>query len=270
MSDFQEQYARTRPDFQHIAEVLVLPEQKSWQIPPEGFINHTSSVGPILMDGVYDFTLIAFIQQVFAEGANPRCLPVFCGKLLEYLSDQKYEQPERLIASVDHLSPFLTKVAKVGDEHERERLYVALAFLMTINRVPLLHSGNEYRIEYSEPGALFAGGLDQTFHENVKELIRIRRDHAAFRRGSLTPLDSDVTIAYAREAEGEAYIVVLNNAAVSQSTTIELGAKGIVCSRVKSLFVEHDPNIQLVDPGTRETSLAVTVGAWEPKIIQCI
>ena len=142
---------------------------------------------------------------------------------------------------------------------------MASAFVMTINRVPLISSGIEYGITYKEPGELFAKGSDQTYHENFKKLIQIRRNNAAFRRGSLTDLGTTSNIiSYARQYEDETFIVVLNNAATSQPITLNLGSKGISCSSVQNLLLENDQNIQL-----KGATLSVTLNAWEAKIIQC-
>jgi glycosidase len=271
MSDFHGRYDQTRPDFWHLAEVFVWPpDKKSWQIPAEELVNQTSSVGPIRMDSVYDFALQAFIQETFAKGADPNCLPIFCESLLGHLvSTQRFEHPERLMAQVDgyESASFLKVPEQSGG---KENLYLAVAFLLTSNRVPLIYSGNEFGIDYAEPGALFASGLDETYHENFKKLIQIARDTKAFRRGSLTELDTTSNIiSYARQHEGETFIVVLNNAPASQSLRIDLKARAISCSRVKNLLLENDPNIQLDNNESGTVSLSVHLKPWESKIIHC-
>ena len=264
MSDFNSRYGETKPDFFHIADVFIWPgTEKSWQVLSEEFVNETSSVGPIRMDGIYDWALISFLQDVFAKGTDANCIPGFCAHLLEHLvSPWGPEQPERLIAPVDGFSSFRDAVE---NGNEKEKLYLASAFLMTINRVPLINNGNEYAIDITQPGKLFANGLDQDYHENFKKLIQIRRGNAAFRRGDLTQLEPTTNIiSYARQYEGETYIVILNNASASQSITIPLGSRGISCNSVQNLLLEDDQNIQLTND-----SLSVTLNAWEPKIIQC-
>ena len=263
MSDFRQQYVEKDPHFWHIADVFIWPpDQKSWQVPAGEFVN---PVGPIRMNGVYDHATIAHIQQVFATGADPNCTPGFCANMLQQLANA--EHSEALITSVDGFNSFLRAVKNGNAE---EKLYLASTFLLTINRVPVIYSGNEYGIDYDEPGELFSNGI-QDYHENYKKLLQIRQDHAAFRRGSLIPLDTTANIiSYARQYEGQTFIVVLNNSAEkSPDFKINLGSKSISCSSVQNLLVENDPNIQVNNPGTNDNSLIVTLDGWEPKIIQC-
>jgi hypothetical protein len=256
MGDFRARYGATKPDFFHIADVWIWPgTEKTWQIPSHGYVNQTSAVGPIRMDSIFDWAFITFLQDVFAKGT---------GNLLQHLVHPwGPEQPERLIAPIDGFSSFRDAV-EYGNE--MEKLYLASAFLMTVNRVPWIDSGNEYGIDYSQPGELFSKDLYQSYHENFKKLIQIRRSNTAFRRGNLTPLDTTANIlSYARQYEGETFIVVLNNgAAVSQPITINLGSKRISCSGVQNLLLENDQTIRL-----EGSSLSITLDAWEPKIIQC-
>jgi hypothetical protein len=154
---------------------------------------------------------------------------------------------------------------EVQNESAREKIYLASAFVMTINRVAFISSGIEYGIAYTEPGVLFAGDLDETYSENFKKLTQIQQDHAAFRWGTLTDMStsSDI-ISYARQYEDETYIVVLNNAAVKRPLKINLGLKGISCDSVQNLLIENDQNILL-----EADVLSVTLNAWEPKIMRC-
>lgn len=275
MNDFQDRYAETRPRFWHIAEVGI--PQKSWQIPPSDFVNQTVSkdVDPIIMDSVYDFGLTSYIKSVFAKGLNPNCIPAEpfpCVNLLDHLvNTEVYKNPERLMATIDFYDlSFLKEVPP--EENPIKKIYLASAFLLTINRVPLINSGNEYAIDYTEPGRLFGGVLDEDYHTNFKELIRIRREHAAFRRGTLTPLYSDFSstvISYARHYEDQTFIVILNNASVSQSMELRLGENGITCSNVENLLVDNDQGIQLINPDESNNSLSLTLSPWEAKIVRC-
>ena len=266
LSEFRDRYDETKPDFWHVGEIFIWPgTEKSWQISPEEYVNQTSSVGPIRMDSIYDFPSASFIKDVFAKGMDPNCIPSLCANLLQHLVDPwGVEHPERLMAPLDgyELGTFFDAVQ---NGNAKEKIFLAFAFVMTINRAPLISSGIEYGIHYKELGVIFAGGFDDTYLENFKKLTQIRQDHPAFRWGSLTDLGTPSNIiSYARQYEGETYIVVLNNTAVSQPITINLEAKGISCNSVRNLLLENDQNIQL-----NNDSLSVTLNAWEAKIIQC-
>jgi hypothetical protein len=269
MSDFRDRYDY-KPEFWHIAEVFIWPpDKKSWQITYEQFINPTISIGPIAMDGAYDFLLQSFIQGVFAKSTNPNCATNPCTPLLKHLvAPEGVQQPERLIASVNTLGTSFLQAAE--DKTEKKRLLLAytflLTFLLTSNRVPLIPSGTEYGIDYAETGALFSGSVDQAFHEEFKKLIKIRRDHPAFRRGSLTPLNTTANIlSFARQYEEKTFIVVLNiDENPNPNFEIDLGSKGIGCNPVANLLAENDETIQSSGAG-----IIVTLAAWEAKVIQC-
>jgi glycosidase/DNA-binding CsgD family transcriptional regulator len=262
MRDFHERYDQTKPDFWHIAEVFIYPEKKTWQIPYEEFINQTSVVGPIAMDGAYDFPLQTFLQEVAAKGTDPKPL------LAHLVQRNGLKEPERLAASIKTLNNSFTQaVEQAGQEKNiMERFRLASVLLMTVNRVPLIQSGNEYGIDFTSPTTRFAENLDESFHKFFKKLIQIRRDHPAFRRGSLIRLDTiESVMSYARQYEGHTYIVVLNLDHKPKPTfEIHLGAQGISCVPATNLLMDDDQNIQ-----SHSASLLVNLNPWEPKIIQC-
>lgn len=267
MRDFHKRYDRTKPDFWHVGEVFILPpDQKTWQIPAHEFVNGTSSIGPIQMDGVDDFQLQQLIQEVAAKGT---CLPDSCMLFLAHLKNPgNIREPERLTASINNALtvPFVQAVQAAGEEENFiERFRLASVLLMTVNRVPLIQSGNEYSVDYTHP-RVPADEPDETFRQYFKKLIQIRRNHAAFRRGSFTPLvATDSVMSYARQLEGKTFLVVLNlDARPKQDFEIDLRELGEACSSPTNLLVEDDQNIQSAD-----TSLFVSLKPWEPKIVQC-
>jgi alpha-amylase len=267
LSDFRDRYGASRPDFMQVGEVAEFGALKSWEVYPYQFMNQTvqDSVGPIMMDGVYDFGLINAIQAVFAGGED-------ASEIVDSMniSSLFYEHPERMIASVDNYEDptFLSQV--VGGSAKR-KLYLAEAFLLTIDRVPFVYTGNEYGIDYSLPGQLFESG-DPTFLDAFLRLSKIARI-GAFRRGARAWLQTSSTVlAYARSEPSApvTYVVVLGNAAAEQATTVPLGSNGIRCSRAVNLLRPDDKSFQLIDPGTTAVSLAVRLAPFEPKILLCV
>ena len=267
MEDFRARHGAAEPNFMQVAEAVVLPPKKTWQVWADDFMDAEvhNDVGPIQMDGAYDFGLVNEIQAVFGRGRD-------VSRIVDSMSFSAvaYEHPERLVASVDiYEDP--TFLSLVTGGHPKPKLFLAEAFLLTAPRVPFLYSGNEYGIDYSEPGALFGPGLSPAFLRGFKRLVEIRRTRPAFRRGALRWLDRTRTIlSYQRSHEGKRFIVVLNNAGVRQAITIALGSRGIDCSEVRNLLVPNDPFIRLNEPGTDRSTLSVRLQPYEPKIISCI
>jgi alpha-amylase len=264
--DFRARYGASKPHFMQVAEAFVVPPKKTWQVWVDEFMDArvNNDVGPIQMDGAYDFGVIDEIQDVFARGAD-------VGGIVDSMdfSGLVFEHPERLLASVDNYED-PTFLSTVTGGHGRQKLFLAEAFLLTADRVPLVFSGNEYGIDYSEPGALFQPGLDPTFLARFKQLTMIRRTRPAFHRGARRWLERTPTIlSYLRSYQGTNFVVVLNDANTSQSITVKLGSRGIPCSSVRNLLKPNDAAIHLDDPGTPTATLSVDLTPYEPKIVAC-
>jgi glycosidase len=265
MTDFRARYGSTKPGFFQVAEDFVLSPKKSWQIWPDEFVDaHVSNgIGPIQMDGTYDFGLIDAIQHVFAKGGDVQAIvdDVNFGGIA-------FEHPERMIASVDNYEnpTFLSQVT--GGEAKR-KLYLAEAFLLTINRVPFIYSGNEMAIDYSLPGQLFAQG-DPVFLGRFRQLTGIRAGSPSLRAGSLRWLDASThVLSFDRSTGGQHVVVVLNDQSATQPFTVHLGAYGIPCSSAANLLRPGDPTLRLNDPGTAGASLTMQLAPFEPKIVSC-
>jgi glycosidase len=180
-----------------------------------------------------------------------------------------FEHPEKLIASLDNYEEdsFLSKVE--GGNGAR-KLFLASAFLLTLPRVPFLYSGNEFGIDYRQPGALFQGHLDAEYYRRFKQLIRIRRENPVFRRGTLDWMEVTPTLlSYRRAYQGQNYLVALNNAAKPQTMTLDLGHWGITGSRIDNLLLSKDPHLCLVTSVPGDISLVITLEPWEAKILRC-
>jgi glycosidase len=264
LGEFRFRYARSRPDFMHLGEVFIGSPKKNWQVYQDDFMDqtvHDLRVGYIGMDGTYDFGLIAQIQKVFAAGQD-------VGTLVRHMDAQAtyFEHPERLAASIDNYEdPTFNR--KVTRGNAAAKSYLALAFLLTINRVPLLYSGNEYGIDYTQPGQLFAPSNNATYLARFKELVRLRKDHPALRRGTLRWLDRTATIlSYERAYQGRRYVIVLNNSAAPQTITLGLGSRGILARGQTSIL--NGAGVLLNNAGTSNGSLAVTLSPYEPKIVE--
>jgi glycosidase len=264
LREFRAHYASMRPNFMHLAEVFIGNPKKDWQVYQDDFMDRNihTDIGYIGMDGTYDFGLISEIQNVFAKGQD-------VGRLVRHGESQTayFEHPERLAASIDNYEAdsFNRKVVG-GDASAKSSL--ALAFLLTIDRVPLIYSGNEYGIDYDRPGQLFAPSFSSTAYlDHFKRLICVRRDHPAFRCGTMRWLDRTRTfLSFERTYQDRRYVVALNNSASPQEIAVRLGVRGIRARGMTAVL--NSASARLEHPGSNDASLTIRLGAFETMIVE--
>ena len=245
-----------------------------------------------------DVVLPLLVEGVFVEGNDPNCVFFSCHSLLGHLIDPitGENNPKQLEVSLpDDPAELYAFLKQIKNDHPQETFYLISVFYMTINRAPRIPSGHENSLPNlisifektinREPGSPLTPISDQNdilnllrqtdpvyqdYLDDIEKLNRIRENNPALKGNSLIPLDTIATIiAYARLHEDQTIIVVLNNSADEQPITIDLGSKEISCSNATNPLTENDQTIQLENPGTDDTSLSVTLYAWEPKIIEC-
>jgi alpha-amylase len=261
MDEFRSHYAKTRPDFTHLGEVFPSIPLKSWQLAPNAYVNDlvASRVGHIAMDGIYDGAMIGAIQSAFAKGGDLSQLVA-----THDVTQPQYEHPERLAASVDVYEDGSFNKAVTGG-FAKQKLGLALTFLLTIDRVPLLYSGNEYGIDYTLPGALFSGGLDEAFHGWFKGLVKTRASRAELRRGDVAWLDTKTTsLVYSRSLDGVLTIVALNASAAGATLSLPHTGALAACNAFDNLL---DPagNTATISPSAVE----ITLAPWEARVLAC-
>lgn len=263
INDFRRAVNRVRPDTTQFGEWAWFGPTLSWQRADQEYVNAASPTG-IRFTGIYDFSLISDIRQVFGRSAHPN--------LLVFNHDARraaFEDPRVLVASVDNYEAdsFLKAVV---DSNGKARLKLALAFLLTIDRVPFIYSGNEYAIDYTAPDTLFGPGLDAAFHQWFKGLVQIRRDRPALRRAGVTWLNRNATyLSFARASADGKIISAFNIGSRSnRQETLDIGAKGINCTTVSNLLDPADTGNALNGTGSAQT-LRITHDPWEPKILLC-
>jgi alpha-amylase len=158
------------------------------------------------LDSAFDFPMFETLNRVFAKG-EPMT------KLAARFAEDKVYADARM------LSPFLDNHDEVrfmtnagGDER---KLRVGLAALLTMRGIPSLTWGTEVGLA---GGADPDNRRDMPFGQNpalrayTRQLLQLRRQHAAFRRGSQqTAFVDEHVIAYRRQAPGSQALVVLNN-----------------------------------------------------------
>ena len=183
------------------------------------------------MDAVFDFPAWDVSRKVFT-GQRPA-------------SDLRY------VLRSDSLYPEASRLVTMANNHDTRRFMslegatlegamLHLAFVLTIRGTPQLYAGEEVAMEGGDdpdnrrdfPGG-FAGdarsaftragrtAAEQRMFEWTRDLLRLRREHAALRRGALLDLHFDEdSYAYARRDGAETVVVALNRAAAPKEMTL--------------------------------------------------
>ena len=184
-----------------------------------------------LLDSVFDFPAWDVSRGVFT-GRRP-------ASDLRYVlrSDSLYPDPARLVTMVNNHDT-RRFMSLPGATLEGAMLH--LAYTVTIRGTPQLYAGEEIALEGGDdpdnrrdfPGG-FPGdprnaftksgrtAAEQRMYEWTRDLLRLRREHAALRRGAMLDLHFDEdAYAYARRDASETVVVALNRSAASKELTV--------------------------------------------------
>jgi hypothetical protein len=114
-----------------------------------------------------------------------------------------------MMAPIDNYEDAFASIAKVP---EAGRTPLALTYILTLDRVPLLYAGNELGIVFRDVGGAFpADRRDSPFLKEVKALIALRKREPALRWGDFAELVvRDSVYAFLRSLGGDRVLVVLN------------------------------------------------------------
>ena len=183
------------------------------------------------MDAVFDFPAWDVSRNVFT-GKIP-------AERLRYVlrADSLYPDPSRLVTMANNHD---TRRFMSLEGATLEGAMLHLAYIVTIRGTPQLYAGEEIALEGGDdpdnrrdfPGG-FAGDArnafeksgrtpaEQRMYEWTRDLLRVRREHTALRRGALLDLyfDEDA-YAFARRDAAETVVVALNRAAAPKELTI--------------------------------------------------
>jgi glycosidase len=158
-------------------------------------------------DSAYDFSFLA-CQGVF--GANQNVSGI---DFVTQQAQQHYPNPNRMCSEIDNYGDTFADKSSVPVS---DRTKLALAFMLTMNRIPILYAGDEIGHWNKVPGDVFdpAKG-DQSIRPYLRQLIALRKSHAALSRGTFTKVQSASPIfAYKRVFGGSTILVVTNNSGV--------------------------------------------------------
>jgi glycosidase len=182
------------------------------------------------LDAVFDFPVWEVSRNVFT-GKRPA-------------SDLRY------ILRSDALYPDASRLVTMANNHDTRRFMslegatlegamLHLAYVLTIRGTPQLYAGEEIAMRGGDdpdnrrdfPGG-FAGDTrdaftkagrtaeEQRMYDWTRDLLRLRREHSAIRRGSLVDLSFDGdSYAYARRDADETVVVAVNRAAAPKEIT---------------------------------------------------
>jgi alpha-amylase len=182
---------------------------------------HPSEIGEFLIqtgfDGAYDFSF-GIVRDVLGRGGPLAKLSFVLGQ-----GERFYPHPRRMVAQIDNYEdPTFVTAARAP---ERPRTALALALLLTIDRIPFFYSGDEVALDYREVGALFAAGQpsprDLTW---AQKLIALRRRTAALRQGDFTEIATpEPVFAFLRSHGRETVLVLLNASDERRDVSIGIG-----------------------------------------------
>ncbi len=274
----------------------------SWQMEEEQYIN---SAGGINFDSIYDFGLTDKLKKIFALDmpANGKGSNLFKASI-EY--DKKYEKPWHLMFSFDNYEnySFLAEVDKNVDENGDKRypeyadklkkIRMAAAMIMTMNRIPLMFSGNEYLLDYGghtpvgtnfrKPGFLFTDEVQknpvyQDNYKYIRALIEMRKTNPALR--SEERMDEEIwfvkgetLFGFVRQEKAEPSIITIFNNSSKKTGSFEaklpVGVTGdynwnFVMKDSSGEYGDHDETVSWPAPDTIKIQ---SMEPWEVKIIK--
>ncbi|MCL5036440.1 MAG: alpha-amylase family glycosyl hydrolase [Chloroflexi bacterium] len=187
---------------------------------------HVQSYQKDGMQSLFDFPLYFSAADTFARDGSMRSL---ARKMEE--TNRLYDNPSLMASLIDNhdMSRFLTQAGPNG----KEKLKLALAFMMTINRIPSVYYGTEVGMEgehdISKPPENrkdMEWNKDPELLSYFKNLTSIRSEHPALSKGEFLEMwQDDQLYAYSRKSPEEEAIVVLNNSYDTASREIPLRAE---------------------------------------------
>ena len=223
-------------------------------LPPRQIGEFLSATG---FSSAYDFS-IGIVRDVFGNGAS-------VGRLSFVLREGKqfYPSPSQMCAQIDNYEDpdFVT----AAGEPRQQRMKLAMTFFLTLDRIPLLYSGDEAALSYQDVGALFdpsrgnPGALDYT-----RKLISLRKREVALRRGDMVILSSrDPIFAMLRSYGNERLLVIFNNSAQRHAAAFDVGGDPWKSFELWDLVTQRSAK-------PRGSDAPLEVEAWDARIFRVI
>jgi alpha-amylase len=169
-------------------------------------------------DGAYDFST-GKVRDVFGSDASIGDL-----SFVNAEAERFYRAPRSMMAQIDNYEDAFVTASK---EPASARFRIALAYLLTIDRVPLLYPGDELGIAFQEVGGAFPPNRDQSPQlKELKALVALRRREPALRRGEFHEVLSRAgTYGFSRSLGRDQFIVLINASARAQLLAPAVGPR---------------------------------------------
>lgn len=184
---------------------------------------HPSQIGEFLvrsgLDGAYDFSF-GIVRDVLG-----RDMPTDRLSFVFREAKRSYPSPRRMVAQIDNYEdPAFVMVAQAP---KRARTDLAMALMLTIDRIPLIFSGDEVALAYREVGTLFdRGGPSRRDLEWARRLIAVRKHSTALRRGDFAEVGTAGDVyAFVRTHGDDRVLVMLNTAAGHRDVSFGIGTE---------------------------------------------
>ena len=128
-----------------------------------------------------------------------------------------------MLAPIDNYEKAFTTIAK---SPKADRTLLALTYILTLDRVPLLYAGDELGVAFTEVGGAFPADRNASpFLQKVTALIALRNREPALRRGDFTEIRArDSVYAYERTLDDDRILVVLNSSGKPRKFSAPLGS----------------------------------------------
>lgn len=171
------------------------------------------------IDALFDLPLYYTMREVFGQDMSAERL----GQRLD--EDAKYDDPGKLVTLLDNhdLPRFMSSLSGAP---AKDRLKLALAFLMTVRGIPSVYYGTEVGLEGgNDPDnrRMMEFGKDPELTAHFKKLTGIRNANPALQFGTQLEMWRDPQVyAFARRFEGQEIVAVFNNAHEAQTRDMPL------------------------------------------------
>lgn len=177
------------------------------------------------MPGLFDMPLYFTTKDTFAHDGSMKNLAAKVREL-----DNAYDNPHLMAAFIDNhdTDRFMT----VAGHNGKEKLSLALAFLMTLNRIPVIYYGTEQamtgRNEHMgsnppENRAMMEFENDPGMQAYFTKLATIRNESSALKEGAMLEMwEDDQIYAFSRITPDDEAVVVLNNSYDNQYREIPI------------------------------------------------
>ena len=183
-------------------------------------------------DSAYDFSL-SRLRDVVGNDKSVHLLSFVAKE-----GQQFYPSPRSLVGLIDsYEGPTFIATAQ---EPKQSRMLAAMTYLLTLDRVPMLFTGDEIALAYQNVGEAFPRDRNKSeFLAKIKRLIAIRKAEPALRRGAWAQVKSEPPLyAFLRTLGDDRILVVLNSSKEKRTVTMPVVGRSWKSLRLEDLVAE--------------------------------